>query len=104
MHTELAGGAALVAFIFLKNGQNESLLEFADSFRIKNIAFVHLHDQGFELVSHGISLSGCNTASKASRRYEKRYEIFVLFSGGARQIVSPLTQQVQPLVEASSQL
>ena len=33
------------------------LLKFTNRFRIKNIASVHLQDEGFELISHGVSLS-----------------------------------------------
>jgi hypothetical protein len=29
-----------------------------------------LHDEGFELISHGISLSECNAAAAKGRRYE----------------------------------
>jgi len=47
MHAEFAGGAALVAFIFLENGEDEALFEFADCLRIKDVALVHLHDEGF---------------------------------------------------------
>ena len=37
--------------------KNEFLFEFTNGFRVKNIALVHLHDQGFKLISHGVSLS-----------------------------------------------
>jgi hypothetical protein len=57
VHTKLARGAALVSFVFLKYRQDKALLEFAHRLRVQNIAFVHLHNQGFQLISHGISLS-----------------------------------------------
>jgi hypothetical protein len=57
MHSELAGGAALIAFVFLQHGENESFLEFANSLRVEDVALVHLHDECFELVSHVVSLS-----------------------------------------------
>jgi len=47
VHAEFAGGPALVAFVFLENGQDEALFEFADGFGVKDIALVHLHDEGF---------------------------------------------------------
>jgi hypothetical protein len=47
VHAEFAGGAALVAFVFLENRQDEALFEFADSLGIKDVALVHLHDEGF---------------------------------------------------------
>src|SRR5580704_253415 len=57
VHAEFARGTALVPLIFLQHRQNELLLEFAHGFRIKDVAAVHLHDECFELISHGISLS-----------------------------------------------
>ena len=56
MHTQLAGRPALIPLIFLKNSKNKALFEFANRLGVQNIAFVHLHDECFELVSHGISL------------------------------------------------
>ena len=56
MHTQLACRPALIPFVFLKNSKNETLFEFANRLGVQNIAFVHLHDECFELVSHGISL------------------------------------------------
>jgi hypothetical protein len=57
VHAELTGCPALVTFVFLKHSKDESLLEFANSLRVEDVALVHLHDEGFELISHGISLS-----------------------------------------------
>jgi hypothetical protein len=57
VHVQFARGAALVALVLLQHGQDELLLELANRFRVENIAFVHLHDEGFELILHGISLS-----------------------------------------------
>jgi len=57
MHPQLARGPALVSIIFLKDGENEPLFEFSYCFRIKNIAFVHLQDKRFQLISHNLSLS-----------------------------------------------
>jgi len=54
VHAQFARGAALVALILLQHCQDEALLEFAHGFRIEDIAFVHLHDEGFELISHGV--------------------------------------------------
>jgi hypothetical protein len=57
MHPQLAGGPALVSIVFLQYGEDESLLEFAYRLGVQNIAFVHLQDECFELISHGIPLS-----------------------------------------------
>ena len=57
VHAQFARGAALVALIFFEHGRDEAPLEFAHRFRIENIAFVHLMNEGFELIFHGISLS-----------------------------------------------
>jgi len=57
MHTELPRRPALIAFILLQDSENEAFFELAHGFGIKNIAFVHLHDERFELISHGFSLS-----------------------------------------------
>ena len=57
MHVELTGGTALIAVVLLQNGQDEALLELTHCLRIKNVALVHLHDECFELISHGVSLS-----------------------------------------------
>jgi hypothetical protein len=55
--TQLTRGAALIAVVFLQNGEDEPLLEFAHCLRVQNIAFVHLQDECFELISHGLPLS-----------------------------------------------
>lgn len=57
MHAKFASGAALIAAIFLEHGENKALLEFAYPFRIKNVAFIHLQDECFELIFHVASLS-----------------------------------------------
>ena len=57
MHIQLARGPALVAVVLLQYGQNEALLELAHRFGVQNVALVHLHNQCFKLISHGISLS-----------------------------------------------
>jgi hypothetical protein len=56
MHAQLARRPALIPFVFLKNSKNKTLLEFANRLGVQNIALVHLRDECFELVSHGISL------------------------------------------------
>ena len=56
MHAKLTSRTALISLIFLKNSKNKALLKFANRLGVQNIAFVHLHDECFELVSHGISL------------------------------------------------
>ena len=57
MHSQLSRGAALVAFVFLKNSCYKTLLELSDCFGIENVALVHLVDKCFQLIFHGISLS-----------------------------------------------
>ena len=57
MHSQLTCGPALISIVFLQHGKDEPLLEFSDRLRVKNIAFVHLQDECFELISHGILLS-----------------------------------------------
>ena len=49
----MAGSAALVAFIFLEDGENKALFEFAHSLGIKDVALVHLQDERFQLIFHG---------------------------------------------------
>jgi hypothetical protein len=53
VHAEFARGAALVTLIFLEHREDEALLEFAYCFGVKNVALVHLHDEGFKLIFHG---------------------------------------------------
>ena len=57
VHSQLPRCPALVAFVFFQDRRNEATLEFANRFRIKNIAAVHLQHECFELIFHGISLS-----------------------------------------------
>jgi len=57
MHAQLPRCTALIAIIFLQHGQDESFLELANGFRIKNAAPIHLHNQRFQLIFHGSSLS-----------------------------------------------
>ncbi len=52
VHAQFAGGLALVAAILLEHGHNETLFEFTNGFRIKDVAFVHLQDECFQLVFH----------------------------------------------------
>ena len=52
MHAELTSRFALVAVVFLEDGLQKPLLEFAHSFGIEDAAAIHLHNQGFQLVLH----------------------------------------------------
>ena len=47
VHAQLARGAALISFVFLEDGEDETFFELANTFRIKNIAAIHLQDEGF---------------------------------------------------------
>jgi hypothetical protein len=57
VHVELARGTALVAFVFLQDGEDKSLLKLTHALGIKNVASVHLQDERFQLIFHGRSLS-----------------------------------------------
>ena len=57
MHAQFAGGTALVSFVFLKDGQNKTFLEFPHALFVKDIAAVHLQDECFQLVFHKTVLS-----------------------------------------------
>ena len=57
MHPQLTRGPALVSAVFLQYCEDETLLEFAHRLGVENVAFVHLEDECFELISHGIPLS-----------------------------------------------
>jgi hypothetical protein len=57
VHAQLPGRPTLIALVLLQDGQYELLFEFPDSLGIENIASVHLQDQSFELIFHGVSLS-----------------------------------------------
>jgi len=57
VHAQFAGGAALVAFVLLQDGQDETFFELAYAFGIQNIAAVHLQDKRFQLIFHDASLS-----------------------------------------------
>jgi len=56
VHAQLARGFTLVALVLLQHSKDESLLEFADRFRVENPALVHLQYQGFQLIFHSASL------------------------------------------------
>jgi len=56
VHAQFARSAALVAPVFLKHGEYESLLELTYAFGIKNVALVHLQDECFQLIFHDASL------------------------------------------------
>jgi hypothetical protein len=57
VHAQFARGAALVALVFLKHGQDEAFLELTHTLVIEDVAFVHLQDERFQLISHVASLS-----------------------------------------------
>lgn len=57
VHSQFAGGPALVALVFLKHGQDKAFLELTHAFGIKNIASVHLQDECFQLIFHDAFLS-----------------------------------------------
>jgi hypothetical protein len=57
VHAQLPRRPTLIALVLLQDCQYELLFEFPDSLGIENIASVHLQDQSFELIFHGVSLS-----------------------------------------------
>jgi hypothetical protein len=57
VHPEFARGAALVALVFLEDGEDKTFLEFTHSLGVENVAFVHLQNQRFQLIFHDASLS-----------------------------------------------
>ena len=50
VHSQLPGCLALIAPIFLEIGHDETLLEFANRFRVEDVAVVHLKDECFQLI------------------------------------------------------
>jgi len=52
VHAQFARGAALVAFVLLKNGEDKALLEFPHTLGVKDVAAVHLQNQCFQLIFH----------------------------------------------------
>jgi len=57
VHAQFTGGPALVPPVFLKNGQDEALLEFPYAFGVEDVAAVHLKDKCFQLIFHDEFLS-----------------------------------------------
>jgi hypothetical protein len=57
VHAQFAGGATLIAFVFLQNCQDKAFLKLAHSLGIKNITSVHLQNKRFQLIFHDASLS-----------------------------------------------
>ena len=57
VHAELPCGLALVATVFLQDGQDEPLLEFAHGLGIEDSALMHLKDECFQLVFHSAPLA-----------------------------------------------
>jgi hypothetical protein len=57
VHAQFAGGAALVAAVFLQYGEDEAFLEFPYAFSVEDVAAVHLKDKCFQLIFHDEFLS-----------------------------------------------
>jgi len=47
VHSQLAGGTALVALVFPEDRSDETLLKLSDRLGVQNIAFVHLLHERF---------------------------------------------------------
>lgn len=58
MHSQLLRSLALITLIFLQYRKDESFFEFANSFRVEDAAFMHLQNQGFQLVFHSALFLG----------------------------------------------
>ena len=69
VHAQLARGLTLVALVFLQHGEDESLFELADRFRVENPALVHLQYQGFQLIFHSASLLDSQSRSQMDPQY-----------------------------------
>ncbi len=52
VHAQFASCLALVAAILFEHGDNETLFEFPNRFRVENVAFVHLQNECFQLIFH----------------------------------------------------
>jgi len=50
VHSQLPGCLALIAAIFLENRHDKTLFEFANRFRVEDVAVVHLKDECFQLI------------------------------------------------------
>jgi hypothetical protein len=96
MHSQLASGPALISTVFLEHRQDEPLLEFAYRLGIKNIALVHLQDECFELISHGIPLS--------FEKLPSRFSLFARFRFDAADVwllvLLFTVQQIESLIKA----
>ena len=57
VHAKLARGAALVPLVLLEHSRNEGALKFAHSFRVENVAAIHVLYECFQLVFHGFLFS-----------------------------------------------
>jgi hypothetical protein len=83
MHSELPRGSALITLVFLQHRQDEAFFELAYGFGVKNIAFVHLHDECFELISHGLSLS----LEKRLILLFAMYSFFIRFAAAPQRLI-----------------
>ena len=103
MHPQLACCFALVALVFLQHRQDKPLLELAHRLGVQDIALVHLHDECFELVSHGISLSGKERPLGPSRLTQFLWQ-GIAWLRDALLCARFLMQQSQALVKAGAQI
>ena len=96
VHSQLAGGAALVALVFLENSQDEPFFEFPHALRVKNVAAVHLQNECFQLIFHDarLFLSGLFNAPLPVSAGKLRLP---------PQILGSLMNESQALIEPSAQ-
>src|SRR5579864_6166961 len=97
MHAQFPRRAALVAFILLEDCENKTLFEFPYTFRIKNVAAVHLQNECFQLIFHDavLSLPGICALHRC---------LFRPGSGGASELLWSLMNQSKSLIETSAQI
>src|ERR1700677_1154714 len=79
MHSQFAGGAALVTLVFLKDGENKTLLELTHALGVEDVAFVHLQNQCFQLIFHGWSLSSSTSGFDVLVRQPCLHRTFIFY-------------------------
>src|SRR6266576_1925216 len=97
VHAQFTGGPALVPPVFLKNGQDEALLEFPYAFGVEDVAAVHLKDKCFQLIFHDEFLSIleiCWTCHRSLFRRRRRR---------AAKLLGGLMEQTESLIKTHPQ-
>jgi hypothetical protein len=66
VHAKLTCRPALIALVFLEHRQNEALFEFTHALGIKNVAFVHLQNECFQLIFHDAFLFSFDVVARTA--------------------------------------